>query len=65
MLLEGGGILSLRECQKASAAGRWRCTESKEEPKGKCCLKVETGGELSLRKSQKASAAGRWRLEVY
>ena len=60
MLLEGGGILSLRKSQKASAAGRWMCTESEEEPEGKCCWEGETGGVLSLRKSKKASAAGRW-----
>ena len=40
--------------------GDWRCTESEEEPEGKCCWKAETGGVLSLRNSQKVSAAGRW-----
>ena len=34
MLLEGGCVLSLRKSQKVSAAGRWRCTESEEEPEG-------------------------------
>ena len=63
--METGGVLSLRESEKASAAGRWRCTESEGVPEDKCCWKVETGGVLSLRKSQKASSAGRWRLEVY
>ena len=41
MLLEGGGVLRLRKSQKASAAGRWRYTESEEEPEGKCCWKVD------------------------
>ena len=33
--------------------GDWRCTESKEEPEGKCCWKVETGGVLSLRRARR------------